>query len=175
MGIELVNFIDLTSDEKNMILKWRNNLEIRKYMYNQKEIGLDEHLAFIENLKNSKDKLYFLVKDNKTYIGVIDFTQIITNESLHMGVYANPDLKGNGKKLLKSVIGYSFNILNVKKIYSEVLKDNLRAFNLYVKFGFKVVSEKLVNNKKVICMQLGTYTLSKEKVTFFTNKIVSKD
>ena len=58
-NIKLLNFIDLKLEEKEMILKWRNHPEIRKWMYNQDEIKLEEHLSFIESLNTKEDKFYF--------------------------------------------------------------------------------------------------------------------
>ena len=153
-NIELLNFIDLNIEEKEMILKWRNNPKIRMWMYNQDEIKLEEHLNFIESLKSRKDKLYFLVKKEEEFIGVIDFTQLVEKKSVHMGIYSNPNIKGNGKILLNKIIDYSFNDLKVKKIFSEVFAENNKAHNLYKNFNFKDISEKIVNNKKVICMEL---------------------
>ncbi len=153
-NIQLLNFIDLKLEEKEMILKWRNHSEIRKWMYNQDEIKLKEHLSFIDSLKSRKDKLYFLVKKEDEFIGVIDFTQLVEKTSVHMGIYSNPNIKGNGKILLNKIINYSFNNLKVKRIFSEVFAENDKAHNLYKKFNFKDISEKIVNNKKVICMEL---------------------
>ena len=153
-NIKLLNFIDLNIEEKEMILKWRNNPKIRMWMYNQDEIKLEEHLNFIESLKSRKDKLYFLVKKEEEFIGVIDFTQLVEKKSVHMGIYSNPNLKGNGKILLNKIIDYSFNNLKVERVFSEVFAANEKAHNLYKKFNFKDISEKTVNNKKVICMEL---------------------
>mgnify|MGYP000502841713 CR=1 FL=1 len=153
-NIQLLNFIDLKLEEKEMILKWRNHTDIRKWMYNQDEITLDEHLSFIDSLKSRKDKLYFLLKKEDEFIGVIDFTQLAEEISVHMGIYSNPNIKGNGKILLNKIIDYSFNDLKVKKIFSEVFAENNKAHNLYKNFNFKDISEKIVNNKKVICMEL---------------------
>ena len=153
-NIKLLNFIDLELEEKEMILKWRNHPEIRKWMYNQDEIKLEEHLRFIDSLKSRKDKLYFLVKKEDEFIGVIDFTQLVEKKSVHMGIYSNPKIKGNGKILLNKIIDYSFNNLKVKRIFSEVFAENKKAHNLYKKFNFKDISEKIVNNKKVFCMEL---------------------
>ncbi|WP_066165526.1 UDP-4-amino-4,6-dideoxy-N-acetyl-beta-L-altrosamine N-acetyltransferase [Aliarcobacter cryaerophilus] len=152
--IKLINFIDLSQEEKMMILEWRNRLDIQKWMYTQNDISLEEHLDFIDSLKTIKDKLYFLVKKDNIYIGVIDFTQIKPNESLHMGIYTNPYLKGYGKILLETIIYFSFEILKVEKIFSEVYFENERAFSLYKIYGFKEYSQKRVNNKRVICMEL---------------------
>ena len=153
-NIKLLNFIDLKLEEKEMILKWRNHPDIRKWMYNQDEIKFEEHLNFIDSLKLRKDKLYFLVKKEDDFIGVIDFTQLVNKESVHMGIYSNPNINGNGKILLNKIIDYSFNNLKVKRVFSEVFAENDKAYNLYKKFNFKAISEKIVNNKKVICMEL---------------------
>lgn len=152
--IKLINFIDLSLEEKKMILEWRNCPNIKKYMYTQDNISLENHLKFIENLKNSKNKLYFLVKKDDKFIGVIDFNNIKKNESLEIGIYANPNLKGYGKILLETIINFSFNILKVKKIFAEVFFENEKAYNLYKHYNFIVVGEKFVNDKKVICMEL---------------------
>ena len=153
-NIELLNFIDLNIEEKEMILKWRNNPKIRMWMYNQDEIKLEEHLTFIESLKSKKDKSYFLVKKEDKFIGVIDFTQLVEKKSVHMGIYSNPNLKGNGKILLNKIIDYSFNNLKVERIFSEGLMENEKAYILYKSFNFKDIFEKTINNKKVICMEL---------------------
>ena len=148
--IKLINFIDLSQEEKMMILEWRNRLDIQKWMHTQNDISLEDHLDFIDSLKTIKDNIY---------IGVIDFTQIKPNESLHMGIYTNPDLKGYGKILLETIIYFSFEILKVEKIFSEVYFENERAFSLYKIYGFKEYSYKILNDKKVICMELNNIDL----------------
>lgn len=146
---ELINFIDLTFEQKKMILDWRNHPKIRKWMYNQNEISLEEHLSFIENLKIYKEKLYFLVKNDEKYIGVIDFVDI-TSESLHMGIYTNPNLYGQGSVLLNEIIKYSFENLKVNEIFSEVFELNTKALELYKKFGFEEILKKEINENNII-------------------------
>ena len=75
-NIKLINFIDLTLDEKKIVLNWRNNSNIKKWMLTTQNIILQDHLNYIESLKLKKDKMYFLVKDTQKYIGVIDFINI---------------------------------------------------------------------------------------------------
>ena len=57
-NIKLINFIDLSQEEKMMILEWRNKIDIQKWMHTQNDISLEEHLDFINSLKTIKDKLY---------------------------------------------------------------------------------------------------------------------
>lgn len=152
-NIELVNFTNLNLEEAKMVLEWRNHPNIRKWMYTQDEISLENHLNFINSLKNNSNKLYFLVKKENEFIGVIDFSDI-NIQSVEMGIYANPNLRGFGKILLEIIKDYSFDVLKVKSIFSEVFYSNEKAYQLYKKYNFKEIDAKIVNNKKVICMEL---------------------
>lgn len=151
--IKLINFIDLNLEEKNMVLSWRNHPNIKKWMYTTDDILLKEHLDFINSLRNKKDKLYFVVRQNDEYIGVINFINITLN-TLDMGIYAKSTKKGVGNILLEEIIKYSFESLKVKKILAEVFEENNKAINLYKKFNFKQTDKRIVNRQKVICMEL---------------------
>ena len=153
--IELINFTDLTLEEKKMILSWRNNDKVKQWMYNTDDISIENHLNFIESLKNTTNKLYFLVKENDIYLGVIDFTNI-SEKNCDFGLYANIDLKGVGVKLLDTICDYTFNTLNIKYLNGEVFKENIKAISLYrkFKFKFKEINKKIINNKEVLYMEL---------------------
>lgn len=151
--VELINFVNLSLEEKKIILNWRNNPVIKQWMYTIKDIKLEEHLSFINSLVERKDKLYFLVKENNNSIGVIDFVNITSN-SLNMGIYVNPALKSKGSILLNEIVNYSFDVLKVKKIRAEVFSENIKAYNLYKKFGFIDSTRKTINKREVICMEL---------------------
>jgi UDP-4-amino-4,6-dideoxy-N-acetyl-beta-L-altrosamine N-acetyltransferase len=150
---KLVNFIDLSMDEKKMILQWRNHSSIKQWMYDSSEILLKNHLKFIESLIGNKNKLYFLVKENNQAIGVIDFTNITTN-SCEFGLYSSVDLKGYGKLLLSLVIDYAFNNLKVRKLIAEVFEENEKAIKLYETYNFIEKYSEEIKSKKVIRMEL---------------------
>ena len=154
-NINLINFTDLTLDEKKMILSWRNHPNVKQWMYNNNDITIENHLSFIETLKKSKDKQYFVVKHDNEYIGVIDFTEI-NNPEIFFGLYSNPNVKiaGVGRILEKVCINYGMNILNVDTLKLEVFSDNVQVRNLHKKFNFKETAKKIINNKEVICMEL---------------------
>ena len=158
--IKLINFTDLSNDEKKIILEWRNNPNIKKWMYTQDDITPESHLNFIDSLKNSKEKLYFLVKKEDENIGVIYFTNL-TKKEVYFGLYANPTIKilGVGRILEELSIDFAFNSLNARKLKLEVFEDNIQVINLHRKYNFKKSGEKFVNNKKVICMELSCENL----------------
>lgn len=151
----LTNFVDLSDDNKLMVLDWRNNENVRKWMHNSDVISKKAHLEFTDTLKNNKTKQYYLVSYNKNFIGVIYFTNIDSiNKTAEFGIYSNPRLRGNGKILMDSICEYGFNILHLQEIIAEVFADNKRAITLYHHFHFKIMGEDFLNNKNILKMEL---------------------
>ena len=111
-------------------------------MYDKNEISLQNHLNFIDNMP--KNRIYLKAED----LGVINFK--IVNDTAELGIHKNPDKKGVGKILLKTAIGYAFNELNAQKIILYVFEYNVKAINLYKKFGFIKVDKK----ENIIKMEL---------------------
>lgn len=152
--IELINFIDISSEEKKMVLSWRNHQDIRKWMNNKKEITLEEHLNYINSLCNKKDRIYFLVKEANEYLGVIDFTNIVENEYAELGIYAKPGSVGVGSKLMDMIIDYAVKILKLKKLIANVYVNNEKAIKFYKKFNFKEIKLDTDSNGEFIQMEL---------------------
>ncbi|MBE0499776.1 MAG: UDP-2,4-diacetamido-2,4,6-trideoxy-beta-L-altropyranose hydrolase [Campylobacterales bacterium] len=152
-AIEILNFTDLSLDDKKIVLKWRNHPSIKKWMFTQDEIGLTDHLSFIDSLKKRIDKVYFLVKKDSIPIGVIDFTDI-DKKSAEFGIYANPNLKGVGRLLMRAIIDYAFNVLKIGTLKAEVLKDNLHAIKLYKEYNFAETNTKNADTNNLVHMEL---------------------
>jgi len=153
--IELKNFTKLTADEKAMVLTWRNDENIRSYMYTNEIISPENHENFIASLKTRKDKQYFVVYKNSAPIGVVDLVDI-TDTTASLGLYANPysDRKGIGRIILRALIRYAYETLALKVLQIECFEDNDKAKTLYQKFDFIETKRTLKNNKPIICMEL---------------------
>jgi len=143
LKIRRINFTDLSKEEHLMILRWRNHENVRKWMLSKDIIDADSHFNYIDFLKETDDRVYFLVKIENESIGVIDFTDInALDASAKFGLYSNPALKGKGNLLMEVIIDYAFNTLKVRTLISEVYEDNIAAINLYTRYNFKRVSVK---------------------------------
>ncbi len=153
--IELKNFIDLTTDERTMVLTWRNDLHVRSFMYTNEPISADSHENFINSLRQSNDKRYFVVYKNGAPIGVIDLVDI-TDTTASLGLYANPfsDRKGIGRIILRALIRYAYETLALRILKIECFEDNEKAQALYQKFNFIETKRALKNTKPIICMEL---------------------
>ena len=155
--VELIDFLDMTLAEKEMVLSWRNNENIKRWMYSQDDIKLEDHLSYIDSLEVLIDKQYLTVKKNDRYIGVIDFTNIdFENKITDFGLYSNPFEKvaGVGRILEEICIKYAFELLKLDTLKLEVFDENIQVKNLHKKYNFQETGYKIVNGKNVICMEL---------------------
>jgi len=151
--ITLINFTKLSLSNKKMVRLWRNDNNVKKWMYTNTDISLQNHLSYIELLKKTKEKLYFLVKQKNNFLGVIYFLDI-NKQSTKFGLYSNPELSGVGKILLEAICNYAFKILKIKILKAEVFIDNIKAIKLYKKFNFIETNRKVIVNNEVLCMEL---------------------
>ena len=132
--IVLKNFVELNTQEQNLVYRWRTHKNIANYMRTQ-EFSWEEHLKFLDSLKQDLSKQYFLVFQEGVAIGVIDFVDIC-EESCEFGMYQSPDLKGYGEILMQTLLEYAFNTLKVSNLYARALSINTKAINLYLRYGF---------------------------------------
>lgn len=152
MQVRLLDFTTLDTQQLTTVLAWRNHSDIRRWMLSDDEISLENHLRFVESLKNRADKRYFLVQQEDVYIGVIDFTDI-TQNSAEIGIYANPDMRGVGEALMNALIEYAFSTLGVTMLIASVFADNDRAKHLYEKFDFTERVRAFYKGREMIIME----------------------
>lgn len=137
----LVNFINISEKENEMIRNWRNSEGVRKWMYSDHVISKEEHLKFIEKLKQDKKNFYWLMKfkGKEDYYGVIYLNKVdLENRNAYLGIYSNQDgkTKRAGGLLLGALKKFAFNIINLHTLKLEVIEDNERAIKFYKKSGF---------------------------------------
>jgi UDP-4-amino-4,6-dideoxy-N-acetyl-beta-L-altrosamine N-acetyltransferase len=137
----LINFVNLDDCEKLEILKWRNDENIRRWMFDDKIIESASHLKFIDNLKNdAKNRYWRLIDNSGEKYGVISINRLdLNNMNSYLGIYKNPysDKKGAGIILMKALFYAAFKKLALHTLKLEVAADNERAIKLYLKTGFR--------------------------------------
>jgi len=138
--ILLLNFINLTNKDKQLVRGWRNNKDIRKWMYSENTISPKEHSNFIKKLKVDNQNFYWLAKNkDDKYLGVIYLNRLDNkNKNVYLGIYVNPNLKirGIGHLLMTSLKRIAFKIIGLHSLKLEVIDINHQAINFYRKEGF---------------------------------------
>lgn len=146
-GYYFKNFVQLSDEEKVEVLAWRNDDNVRKWMYNTDILDLQTHLQFIDSLQNCNDRFYWVVSnENSGKVGVVNVTNIDLSENrAELGYYLVPGLIGEGFSFVKECFNFFFNTLFIDKVYGAVSQDNKEAFLLDTFFGCNFNKTKTVN------------------------------
>lgn len=141
---------DIQAEDLEYLLFWRNQEHIRKSMFNQDIISIEEHLAWYNSLPQKTDFEYKILFINNTPVGIINFKEIKTNIDCTWGFYIGEPTapKGSGTVLAYLGLEYIFDKYNLLNIRSQVLPYNQLSINYHYKLGFNLYGNSLlvINN-----------------------------
>lgn len=135
MELPAFDFIDLSDEQKDEVLKWRNHPDVRSRMFTSHEISKEEHYRFIESLKSDSASRCWMIGD----IGVISLKRInTTHRYAYLGIYKNPlhVEKRIAKTLIEVLKRKAFCELKLHTLRLEVFSDNRKAVDFYKRNGF---------------------------------------
>ncbi len=135
-GLTFRNFVNLSEEEKEVVRVSRNAGEIRKWMFTDHIISKEEHLRFLDRLKNDARNFYWLVLAGDRPAGVGSFQNVNFRAGTgELGIYAIE--KGRGKNIVRQLIYVWFDLWKMNTLRCAVLEGNGRARNLYRENGFE--------------------------------------
>lgn len=128
----------MTQSDLEQILAWRNDPEVRRYMYTQHEISLDEHTRWFERASQDASRHLLVFESDGVPLGFINIHQITTGGVADWGFYAAPDApKGTGRQLGQAVQHYVFVQAGLHKLCGQALAYNERSIRFHQNLGFR--------------------------------------
>ena len=128
----------IEEEDLSFLVKIRNESYGEFYEY---PISNSKQKMWFEKFLNCGDVLFIIYTNDNIKVGMIGLSKIDTrNRSAEFGrffISRSYRGKGFGKESLKLILEYSFNHLNLHRIYLNAFEHNDRAINLYTKLGFK--------------------------------------
>ena len=165
--IKFENILKVNDEIKEKVRQWRNKEVIRKHMLNQHIITKEEHLNWIESLKNRNDWKFWVVFIDEIPIGSVYLQNIdFKNLTSEWGFYIGEDDfkgKGLGKYILFKLLEFYFEEMKFEVLFTKVLSGNIAALNIYRKFKFKIISDFLDKQRKVVLLKFTKKDWSKWK------------
>ena len=120
------------------VLAWRNHPNVRRFMYTQHEITMEEHAGWFERASHDTKHQLLMFERGGTAQGFIHLHQIAAGGIADWGFYVAPDApKGTGRKLGFSALTYAFTQLGLHKVYGQVLAFNEQSINFHNRLGFQ--------------------------------------
>lgn len=127
-----------TSEQKVAVRDIRNQDSVRRSMYTDHEIGLDEHLKWVTRLKDDKKQIVFVVLVEEVVSGVVSVNAIDrSHKKSDWAFYLSEKVRGGlGAALEFSLLDFVFNVLLLEKLNCEVIETNEAVVKMHKKFCF---------------------------------------
>lgn len=120
------------------VLSWRNHPEVRRYMYTQNVISLEEHARWFAEESQDPQKHLLVFEMDTVPVGFVKIHQISNGGTAEWGFYVAPDApKGVGGALGWAALRYSFESAKLHKICGSVLAFNERSIRYHLRLGFQ--------------------------------------
>jgi RimJ/RimL family protein N-acetyltransferase len=104
-------------------------------------IDSESQQRWFQGLVGRQDRIYLVACDDEhNFLGVTRMDEIDrTNRSIRVGCDIVPEMRGQGygTKVFAAVIKYSFDYMNMHRVWLAVLDYNQVGINLYKKSGFQ--------------------------------------
>lgn len=120
------------------VLAWRNHIDVRRFMYNQHEISLDEHQRWFENASLDHKKQLLIYEYNHQPLGFVNFSEAGKGGIVDWGFYVAPEApNGIGRLLGRTALNHAFIQLKLHKICGQALAYNERSIHFHQSLGFQ--------------------------------------
>ena len=128
----------MSAADLEKVLAWRNHPDVRRYMYTQHEISLEEHTRWFERASQDVSRHLLIFENETTPLGFINIHQMAAGGIADWGFYAAPDApRGTGRQLGQAALQYSFLTAGLHKLCAQALSYNERSIRFHVNLGFQ--------------------------------------
>ncbi|WP_309109535.1 UDP-4-amino-4,6-dideoxy-N-acetyl-beta-L-altrosamine N-acetyltransferase [Pseudomonas sp. Q2-TVG4-2] len=120
------------------VLAWRNHPDVRRYMYTQHEISLDEHTRWFTKASQDPKRHLMVFEGDAVPLGFINIQEVAAGGIADWGFYAAPDAPpGTGRLLGQAALIYAFTEAGLHKLCGQALAYNERSISFHQNMGFK--------------------------------------
>jgi UDP-2,4-diacetamido-2,4,6-trideoxy-beta-L-altropyranose hydrolase len=121
------------------VLAWRNHPDVRRHMYTQRLITLDEHRDWFERASQAPQRYLLIYEQDGEPLGFVNLNLIDEQAGrAEWGFYLAPEApRGSGQALGHCTLDHAFTNLGLHKLCGEVLADNPRSQRLHERLGFR--------------------------------------
>jgi UDP-4-amino-4,6-dideoxy-N-acetyl-beta-L-altrosamine N-acetyltransferase len=128
----------MREQDLDKVLVWRNHIEVRRFMFHQKEITFEEHREWFERVSGDTCCHLLIFELEGVPSGSVKFNQYATALVADWGFYLSPDAeKGVGRQLGWAALDYAFGELGLHKVCGEALAFNDRSIQFHLNLGFR--------------------------------------
>lgn len=135
----MINVRYATNKDVEMIYKWRNEYNIRRFFFDSSCISYEEHKNwYLKSLVNKKRVIFIICHDGKG-VGVVRFDKVDILLDWEVDVYIDPSKHGKGfgsKGLYAAIEYFRKNVQDNVRFIAKVLPKNNASKRMFESLGF---------------------------------------
>lgn len=129
---------DMTAQDLELVLAWRNHPEVRKYMFRQDKIEVGEHREWFSRCLMEPGRHLLLYEEGDRPVGFANLGNASLGSAATWGFYVAPGApRGTGLRMCQAVLDHAFSALGVGKVCGEAIATNQRSNVLHERLGFR--------------------------------------
>lgn len=137
---------DVTDDDRDLVLVWRNHPQVRRVSLTTHEITLDEHRAWWAAVQADPLRQVLIFEWQGVPAGVVSFdARRAAERGVLWGFYLDTEgLEARGEllpawlELERAAVDYAFDALGAQRLGGETLAWNTPVLQLHKRFGFTI-------------------------------------
>ncbi|ASJ11184.1 ribosomal protein-serine acetyltransferase [Thermococcus sp. P6] len=140
---DLVSLGTLLKEDLRLVWEWYGSGEVRRYLSHPEEmLFYEDELGWYEALRREKDKerVFTIIENSsRSPVGLIGLHNIdYRNGRAEIGYFLARESWGHGyaSEAVKLALEYSFEWLNLRKVYAHVFEPNVASIRVLEKNGF---------------------------------------
>ena len=127
----------MSASDLEIVFQWRNNPDVRRFMYTTHELTWEEHCAWFERARKNDNVKLLIYEQDRSPRGFVNISCKRSRGIADWGFYLAPDAPaGTGQNLGAAVLNYAFSQLGLHKLCGEVLGFNDRSLRFHQRLGF---------------------------------------
>jgi len=141
-------------DDLNTYFEWANDALVRQFSYNTMPVIYEEHIKWFERqLNEGKTWFYIFEDDISSPVGQVRI-QNLENNTAVIGVSVDGKHRGYGySSQMIEMATQDFLLKNHNySISAYILKVNEASYRSFLKAGFVLINEQLINGKPSYCL-----------------------
>lgn len=130
-------------DDTHLIVKWRNDANVKKNLYSQSDLTEAQHINWFHNQVSTGRCSQFIIEENSPGgrpLGTVFIKNIDqNNQKGEFGIFIGEEWgRGKGYASLATalILDHAFKELKLNRVYLTVFCDNLPAIKAYERAGF---------------------------------------
>jgi RimJ/RimL family protein N-acetyltransferase len=135
---------DATLQDSDLMLNWRNSLDVRLFSHNKELISEKEHLSwFLNRLTQIQTQPFWLFEEDSKLIGMVRFDLRPEGNLFEINIVINTLFRGQGygRNILESSIQRCINLYPEYDFRAEAHKKNMASKALFLDSGFREIDQ----------------------------------